>query len=513
MTRARSAFPPPAARWLLGAALAAAALPAAGPAQTGREIRWLKMGSLHHYLLNWGAEIETGRTGLAREQMDGLRWEAQFPNQDVLVAKALWIGCTDFAEPDGRVFPRKVVAVGPRGHDEFYQFVPTGLSLLGRFAHPQVYVDGISATDNDLNDAVDAVDPSLPCDRMAVNTLVTSIGVSVTRRVMQFAQPNHDNYLVSDYVFRNTGVTRPGGPPAPRTLTGVYFHFQYRYGSGLDAFRAGSAWMPSNNINWGRNAVNQTAGIGPRASAFDLRVQYSWYGPHSQAKVDDWGCPNPQDGRLAAVHYMGTVVLHADASPRDPSDDPNQPRTTLHVGSDNKEINYGSDQFNETFMAARYRVMSAGPPDVTHADQVGDDAGGYSQGQGFGPYTLEPGDSVHLVIAEGVSGMKREKALEVGRNWYLRHAGLSQPELALPGGGRTEDEDVYKKAWVKTGEDSILQTFHRAASNYRAGYRLALPPPPPDLFEVQSAGTRSRSPGPPTRRAIPGSRATTCTAR
>jgi hypothetical protein len=497
MNRKRSLWKRPAAMpvWLV---LVLTGLAGTVSAQTGREVRWLKLGSLHQYLINWGAEIELGRTGRTQEQMDGLRWPAQFPNQDVLVAKSMWIGCTNYADRNGETYPNKVIVVGPRGHDEFYQFIPETFLMKGRFHHPKVYVDGISASDNDLNDQVDEIDETLPCDRMVVNRLVTYLGITVTRKVMQFAQPNHDNYIVSDYVFKNTGIVNLEGNTDAKTLTGVYFHFQYRYGSGLDAFRHGSAWMASNNINWGRNCVNQVVGIGPKSADFELRAQYSWYGPHSQAKVDDWGGPNLNDGRLSAVQYMGTVVLHADRSPQDPSDDRNQPSTTMFVGSDNQEINYGSDQFNTTTNAARYQWMSAGHPEKTHADQVGDgfadqwgdDAGGYSQGQGFGPYTLAPGDSVHLVIAEGVSGICREKSIEVGRNWYLWHSNQANPQLVLPSGATTTDADAYKEQWVRTGEDSIRQTFRRAAAGYAAAYRIALPPPPPEIFEVNSGGDR-----------------------
>ncbi len=467
-------------------------------AQLGKAVKWLRTGSLHHYLLNWGAEIEMGRTGRVREQMDGLRWPAQYQNQDVLVAKSMWIGCTNYQDRNGETYPYKVITVGPRGHDEFYQFIPVEFKMIGRFDHPSVYVDGILATDNDLNDVVDEIDENLQCDRMVVNKLITYLGIEVTRKVKQFAQQNHDNYIVYDYVFKNTGVYDLEGNTDPRTLEGVYFHFQYRYGSGNDAFRGGSTWYPSNNISWGRNAVNQVLGIGPKVDAFDFRVQYSWYGPHSQSPVDDWGGPHPKNGRLSAIHYMGTVILHADTSPSDHADDRMQPSTTMFIGSDRRPANYGNNHFNLTEMSDRYYWMSYGHPDMTHADQVGDgfadqwgdDAGGNAQGQGFGPYTLEPGDSIHIVIAEGVDGIERAKSIEVGRNWYQWQANLSQPVLQLPEGNTTSDHDEYKKQWVKSGEDSIKQTFKRAAANYNVGYDIPMPPPPPEFFEVKSGGDR-----------------------
>jgi len=465
-------------------------------AQVGRQIKWLRTGSLHHHILNWGAEIELGRTGRTQEQMDGLRWPAQYSNQDVLVAKAMWIGCTDYQDRNGEFYPYKVITIGPRSHDEFYQFIPAEFRMIGRFEHPAVYVDGLIATDNDLNDVVDEINPNLFCDRMVYNRLITYLGIEVKRKIMQFSQQYHDNYIVYDYVFKNTGVIDLSGNTDPRTLTGVFFYFMYRYGSGLDAFR--NNYAPSNSINWGKNTVNQTVGIGPKAGAFEYPAQYSWYGPHSASTIDSWGAPNPRSGKLAAIHYMGNVVLHVDQAPGNPASNPNQPATTTYIGSDSRPQTYGSEMFNPVTMAARYGSMAAGHPEITHADAVGDgfadlwttDGGGISHGQGFGPFTLAPGDSIHIVIAEGVAGLDRQKSTEVGRNWYLWYSNTAQPTLQLPDASNTDNFNLYKRSWVKTGEDSILKTFRRAADNFRNGYSIPEPPPPPATFEVKSGGDR-----------------------
>jgi len=464
-------------------------------AQTGKQIKWLRVGSLHSWYLNWGSEIELGRTGQAREQQDGLRWPAQFRNQDTEVAKAIWIGTKDYEDRNGKTYPHKVIAAGPRECDEKYQLIPVEFKMLGRFYSPKVYVDGLPATDNELNDVVDAIDPNLKPDRMIVNKLNSYIGITVTRKIMAFAQQNHDNYFIYEYVFKNTGVVDINGNTDPKTLNDVIFYFQYRYGFGLDAFRKN--WAPSNNINWGRNCVNQVVGIGPNKGDFDFRAQYSWYGIHSKSPVDDWGCPNPKDGSLAAVQYTGNVILHADTSPHDPTDDVKQPSTTMYIGSDCPATK-GSDQFNSTLMDARYALMAAGHPGKTHADEVGDgfadqwgtDPGGYTHGQGFGPYTLEPGDSIRIVIAEGVSGISRQKSVEVGNNWYQHHANIGEPVLILPDGQTTTDEDEYKRLWVQTGEDSLFQTFRRAITNFKNDYKIPQPPPPPNTFEVNSGGDR-----------------------
>ena len=363
--------------------------------------------------------------------------------------------------------------------------------MIGREASPTVIVDGETATDNKLNDFVDEYDPTMKADRMIVNELVTTIGLSATRRMMAFSQQYHDNYFIYEYVFKNTGIVDLKGTKISKTLTGLYFHFQYRYAAADEPFKGG--WAPVNSVNWGRNCVNQVIGTNPSAAGFEFRAQYSWYGKNSSSTVDDIGAPfyPAGDGHLGSVQYVGTVTLHADKSATDKSDDLTQPKTTMYIGSDTgPQIN---NQFDPQQMTRKYQTMSAGHAARTHADQIGsgfadrfgDDNGGYAQGQGFGPYTLAPGDSIRIVIAEGVAGINREMAYEVGRRW-LQGVG----PFTLPGGGTTNNKDAYKNAWVGTGEDSLKQTFRRAIQNFKSSYAIPQPPPAPRTFEVISGGDR-----------------------
>jgi hypothetical protein len=148
-------------------------------------------------------------------------------------------------------------------------------------------------------------------------------------------------------------------------------------------------------------------------------------------------------------------------------------------------------------MTNKYGVMTRGHSNPTHADRIGEgfadqfgaDAGGFAQGQGFGPYTLAPGDSIHIVFAEGVSGLSREKCYEIGGIWKKGISG-EITSFTLPNSSTTNDPNDYLNEWVMTGEDSILQTFRRAIQNYNSGFAIPQPPPPPNLFEVSSGGDR-----------------------
>jgi hypothetical protein len=479
--------------------------------QDPTEIKWLRVGSLHSWFSAAGMEVETGRTGSAVEQLDGLRWDAQFLRQDTEAAKAIWIGTTNYFDRIlNQTIPHKVISIGTRIVDPIGMFIPIEFKMLGKFSAPTVIVDGETATENKVNDIVDEIVDTLKPDRMIINVLNSTIGLTFTRKLMAFSQQNHDNYYIYDYTFKNTGIYNVNGDVENKTLTDVYFFFQYRYAFGLEAYPLEvnppyTGWGPSNNITWGRNAVNQQIGTNPTAPGFEMRAQYSWYGRHSQGyqapppfQSPILGLPNHLDGgdgHISTPQFVGTVTIHADKTATDKSDDLNQPRTTHHVGND---TDYQSpDQFNVTLMSNKYGVITRGHANPTQAnaigngfaDQFGADAGGFAQGQGFGPYTLYPGDSIRIILAEGISGLSRVKCYEIGANWKSGINGQIT-DFTLPNSTITNDPNLYLNTWVMTGEDSILQTFRRAIQNYLNGYNIPQPPPPPNIFEVNSGGDR-----------------------
>jgi hypothetical protein len=463
-----------------------------------QQIRWMRVGSLHCWFSNAGSEIEYGRRGrsgfLIPDQKDGLNWPAQYPNQEHRAAKSIKIGTTNFFDPDTNItYSYKVVSCGTRQANLFDEMMPYEFKMIGRFDHPIVTVNGILATDNALNDSVDYIDPDLMCDRLIVSKLHTSIGVSFTRKIMAFTNQYHDNYFIYDYVFKNTGIIDLEGTelePIP-TLTDVVFHFQYRYAFADEAVSGG--WAPP-GVNWGRNTVNDVVGENNLLDGSEFRALLSWYGPHSQNGPweEDVGAPWHTNGTImAGTQYAGVVTIHADLSAGNIDDDPFQPATTQFLGSDNSA--QFVDQYDSTLMSENYEFMSAGHPEQSHAEQVGtgfannwgDDPGGYAQGQGFGPYTLAPGDSIHIVLAEAISGLSRQKNQEVVQNWFNENA-----PYTLPDGSTTSDRNEYKNAWVWSGKDSLFQTFHRAINNYNSDFTIPQPPPPPDEFMIISGEDR-----------------------
>ncbi len=459
--------------------------------------KWIAVGELHNWYSEEGCEIELGRTGQIPDQQDGLRWPAQFSFQDMQAAKGLWIGTTNFDDPQAepsKVYDYKVVHVGPRGPvNTKTEILIQDFKMYGKYPHPKVTVDQFSASKLEYMDIVDSVDATMSADRRLYNVINTSMGITMTRNIRAFSNQNHNNYFIYDYVFENTGIYDVAGNTINTTLTGVYFMFQYRYAVSREGgpYGSGGNWLPQ-NTSWGRNTVNEVIGENPADG--EIRALYAWHGLHSQSADGHDNIGGPYygaggDGHLSAQQFVGVVTIHADKSTTDSSDDLSQPASTWYLGSD-AEITKNNDQFNATKMLARYEYMEKGHPDLSHAEDVGNgyadlwgtDAGGYSQTQSFGPYTIAPGEKIHLVMAEGVAGLSRDKNYEIGRNWLNNTPGLN------PDGSAPTDKDEYKDKWVFTGEDSLLQTFHRAIETYDANYDIPEPPPPPDEFTVTSGG-------------------------
>ena len=496
-----------------------------------QQIKWLSTSALRSWFSNMGAEGEFFRRPrqvyVNVDQIDGLCWPNEFNvrMKGVKAAKALWIGTTNYFDPDSNItYPYKVVCIGKDAAYSGTEVFADELTLSGRFPHPNVYVDGLSASARDSDDAVDSgrIDNTQIADRIITNRFHTSIGVSVTRKILSFSQQYNNNYYIYEYTFKNTGIIDESGQhKINTTLTGVIFYMQSRLAfpgvsyTGFGTTGAGS-WHPA-TTSWGRNTINdviRTDGSNPG----EFRANISYYGPMSTtpygSQAGDIGLPGPTAvnvTNLTGYEFAGTVILHVDKAPYDPTDDITQPRTTMYQGADNAiDRNSSPTQYNANLMAQKYtQYMTAGHAAQTIADQVGKDAngwptgngntfgtdpGGYLSAQGFGPYILAPGDSVRIVVAEAVAGISWNKACEVAKNWFAVRTGSGSPQLVLPAGYKsgstTTDANEYKNAWVFSGKDSLFQTFRRALANYNSNYTIPQPPPPPDTFMVMRKSDR-----------------------
>jgi hypothetical protein len=475
-------------------------------AQVSNNYNWMTVGSLQNLISNYGSEIELGRTGKNADQSDGCRWPAIYRTQDMQAAKGIWIGTTNYTEPKG-TFLYKVVHVGPRSTAGSFpgESFPLVFRMISKYTPTTVTVDGVQTYGTLIQN--DAVDPTLKWDRMIDNVVSTPIGLTIHRKVIGFSQPYHDNYIIYDYVFTNTGIIDDKQTKRPDvTLTGVYIYFQNRFGINRDVQP-----VIGDPIAYGKNTVNDcrgdTANPGP-AKYFptntdnnDLRVSFAWHGfyPSFSGGYDNIGGPifkpatghlaGDTVGRLGAYQFVGWATLHADKSTHDTTDDLRQPSTTSYESSDGPLVGSGSiDQFNQSAMTGQYQMMSRGHVIPRHADLLtpttGDPALGTSGGQtmamGYGPYTIAPSESLHIIVAEVASGISREASIAIGRAFK---ANTGAP-ITFNGTTKTKND------WVFTGKDSLFKSVRRALANYASGWNIPQPPPPPTVLNVSSQANK-----------------------
>jgi hypothetical protein len=392
--------------------------------------------------------------------------------------------------------------------------IPIRLDLISKLSPaPQARVDG-NVTEGKSADP-DLFDATIPSERMLVNVVNSTSGITMTRKIMQFAQQFHENYIVYDYVFKNTGNTSKTDTStmaSAQTLTGVYFYYQYRYAVCADTRYV----IGQNPTGWGINEMNDFRGDGLNPTTpffsdpttnginYNIRACYSWHGKYPPFTLyDNIGGPiwtpyydkSDTVGRLGAAQFIGTVVLHADKSATDKSDDPTQPSTTSYEGSDEGNTS-NNDATNIDKNISEYAWITRGHRDPRMADKVGpagDPAigtpGGWSSATGFGPYTLALGQSIHLVIAEAAAGLSRQACITIGKAYKGGGGGSPGVNITYSDGSRVS-ATKSKNDWVYTSRDSLFLTFNRAIANYNSGYNIPRPPLPPMTFTVTSAGDR-----------------------
>jgi len=462
--------------------------------------KWLVIGMLQNWYSSAGCEIEVGRRNLTADQQDGLQWPALYEDQDMQAAKGLWIGAKNYDDPvAGVVYSNKVVHIGPRVLDTDSEIYPQVFNMYAQENHPSVYVDNVESSELASRDLIETVDGSIPTDRMLVTEINTSMGLSFTRKIYASSQRDNDNYFIHDYIFKNTGIYNDNGDIKTQTLNDLIVMFQYRWAICKWVCVYGYGIAPQ-AAAWGYNTMND---ILHPTYGDDIRAIYAWHGLYSAYNCDDnIGGPNiggddiVADGLLGAAQFCGIVVIHADKSASDESDDMNQPFGAPYFSSD-ATYTSGNDQYNSTGMATEYSVMASGMPSKPMADEVGTGyvdqwvtsytggSGGISQAISFGPYTLQPDEDVHIVFAEAVNGLDRVTCAEIGKQWYNQVTPYIKPDQST-----TTDRNEFKDAWVYTGMDSIKKTFNRAISIWENGFNIDTPPPPPDNFMVSSGGDR-----------------------
>ena len=480
------------------------------------ETKWLSVGEMHKYYTEAGSHNEDYLG-------HNIHWPGIRNEHGNVRGYALWVAARNFTDEAGVTWNTKIAHVGPRitGLGEVF---PEDFTMISRFEPPIVEVEGFETFNRPVVN--DEVDPSLPFDRTVYSRNSNVLGITQERWASQFSQEYHDNYHILEFKFTNTGNTDDDDVVElpDQTLEGVYFYWQNRY-----APNRAAGWQQNNAQGWGRWTMNDTVGDGHEDYPVDFRAQWSWLGhvPSLSGRTalggplwtaGNWLTVNADSiGRLGAAHMLGRIILHADASATDETNDPEQPRTmnVIWTGDPRTHLNEHTDEAKMDF---EYELITEGRIYPHHADVVepggafdtptgdptlGEGGDGFAFGEGFGPYTLGPGEDVRIIIGEGIAGISDAAAVTVGRA-YKRSGGNDDLMVEFDANGdgmissaafdynavNTGAEIMTKNQWALSAKDSMFQTFERMKANFESGWNIPKGPLPPQRFSVTSGTDR-----------------------
>lgn len=471
--------------------------------------RYVRVGSLQSHFSAYGSERAWNNS-----YYEGLIWPADYSYQDNSVIKRAWIATKDFTDPNGYFW----------GHYGIYfaldytgiSLFPVELKQITKFEPPKIYVNGIDLGAIYSNQ-IDSIDANQIPDRIIVNVVNTSMGLTMTRKIYVFSQQYHDNYFIKEFTFTNTGNTDGDDDiELENPLYDVMIGWGTRYSGGREG-----TWKIGDGQSWGKHSWvtkrgedyidHYTESITEADPIVDwIRCGFSWAGQSSKNNFNNIGGPDKTgNGRLTSPHHVGLAILHVDRSTTDNSDDPNQPAFLgWHAGDTYPGVG-DLVPSNEPNMAKLYDMLSGIPylglggtdrldetvmGSVDGVDylkhqsdpfEVHNDPGGTNVMITYGPFDIDHGESITIIEVEGISGLSRDKCELIGAKWKDGSA----PYL-LPDGSETDDKTIYKNSWVFTGKDSLLLTFSRAKRNYEMGFNIPQPPLPPPFFDVNSGGDR-----------------------
>lgn len=351
--------------------------------------------------------------------------------------------------------------------------VPISIKRYWKYRPPDRIVKGTNYADADWRPYDEVAGAAMICDQMVVATCNTGSGISLTQRAYAFASRPYDDFIIVEYVFKNTGninsdtaIEYPNNQ-VQQCYLGLSFVPQPS-GLGPQILSGNTSWAAGVD-DW----IDYYAGT-IKGAGEPIRVLYGWDGDSpANAPTDDEGDPYPASGIFMSTQYPGMAVLHVDRRVNDGTNDPNQPTMTYYsyggASSGNAfSIRAGGSLgpqgiWNE-FSSGR-KFQSPFNWDTWNTSRVEDWAGGnnpnkeyYKTGTlGFGPYDFRNlNDSVRIVVCYAVGSMGWNQAVSIGQRWKKTVENVA-------GGISTKDKNIA----LRSGRDSLFAKVSRASKLFR----------------------------------------------
>ncbi|MBN2012697.1 hypothetical protein JW960_25435 [candidate division KSB1 bacterium] len=437
-----------------------------------------------------------------------------------------YLGTENWTDANGTIWPVKLTGAAPVTVNEEKAQMPVAdadgyyIRRYMRYSPPTVTVDGYQTNDPWPLEA-DEVNPDIipgTADIMVTSTINTDMGVTITQKVLAWTQKNHDDYIVFDWTFTNTGnIDLDDEIELPnQTLEGVHFLRSSRLERWDSEF-----WY---------------SGLGEYEQD-TLRLRYA-YPARRKSDDKDWtgnGYWDRQPGWLWNSQSVGQAICHVDKTVDDETDDFNQPMMTGTENSDLLWIRNDPTSTGPADWQLVYKVMTEGwdwrgnVPRLTEANNPYPDLTirpGYrsvrmqdlavtgtkfildldwvTYGAAYfwaaGPYTMKPGDTFRIVWADGFGVINPLKIWEIEKKWEAGQtveppAGMTFDDAA--GVGLVDNmpvpyknnPDLYdndknswaRDCWIFTGIDSLIQNMNAAQWNVAHNYNVPTAPLPPSV--------------------------------
>jgi len=357
--------------------------------------------------------------------------------------------------------------------DNQHTTVPIELTRYWLYDLPRRIVNETDWSEADWQ-GVDEVNENMFCEQMVEARVNTSLGLTFIQKAYAFTNPDYDDFVIVEYIFKNTGniddsdeIEYPDNKinacyvglkmkPQPTALTTRIVSNAGGWNEQVDD------WIDY----YGKTYADWVAG----GTGDSLRVLYGWDGDASSNYYapDDEGDPLPSSGIFMSPQYPGMAILHVDRAVGDPTDDPSQPSGSHYSWGGARRQNVLSpkgmaqEQIWNIMSNAEY-FNSPFDWDTWNSSQteIWNPVTGFDGDPNvewfkfgtlkFGPYEFNNvGDSIRIVACYTVGSISWTKRIELGEQW--KNGTISETE---------------KNTILRSGRDSLFARISQVRSLFK----------------------------------------------
>jgi len=487
---------------------------------------WVKVGKWRGKAMDAAAYSETMGTNVGRYYLG-----RDFFSRYSLRCWGTRLGAKDWKDENDSLWAVKL-AGAPFGssNEDYNQFeIPDadGITIRTYFRYqpPKVIVDGTEVSDPFPKPGLyeEVAPDKIPgtADVMVTSHARNWMGVDIQQRVLGWSQTNHDDYVIYDWTFHNTGnVDRDDEIELKEQLLKDFYimqQTQYIPNSGPKEWTSWRGMLPEDTVRIhfaypeSRNGGPPDLFGEPRSSGWLRGTVFAGdailYVDHTDGShVDEWKQPS-----MHAIGHPDILALKHESGVRSAEDHLFVYEVMQH-GFSQTDLREGNTHYMQDDPAYEGQV------DPTTFHEMPFDERGWieslapdwatwhsTSAYSSGPYQFAFGDSIRVVWAQVGGSISLEKQWAVGLehraetpaadwpadvlwpgaatgDWYLPPAHIEHPEI-MEG-----DWDKAKDSWVYTGRDSLFQNAYAAQWNFKHDYNVPIPPPAPDVTVASLPG-------------------------